>query len=461
MAPRLRQLRRCLTEAFIAGSDRGDRLGVRSPRPSPYRVRGREAAGVILATAHTGGWQVAGPRWSSFIDDEVLVVMRRERDARAQALQDARAIAPACASSTSATIRSTRCRCSPTSAGGVVAHADRPASTRACAAARASSSGRPARARGPAPPRRGERGADRARFHAPPRLHGVRGPLAPRPSASPAAPRRPSSTSARASRARGWSLRARQPHAVVPLRVKSPPHGPPPRRTPRAARRSREVRAPLRHLSSCSRWTPRSRARHAAQVAQSVPPASSSAWCCRAPSASSARAGELDEALATALEVAAAVEARCVVLQTPASAPHGGQQEAPRRHLRAHPARGLCAAGSPRALGARRGARDGARARRAPGARRRARGAAAGPDRLHAPARARQVGGAGRPPRSSGSPSGCAAGARRSWWSRAARGAAREDGARGRAGPKRRRAPAGVPWCAPAMLALIAEDEEQ
>jgi KDO2-lipid IV(A) lauroyltransferase len=44
---------------------------------------------MILATAHTGGWQVAGRAFERLLGAELLVVMRRERDPRAQALQEA------------------------------------------------------------------------------------------------------------------------------------------------------------------------------------------------------------------------------------------------------------------------------------------------------------------------------------------------------------------------------------
>jgi KDO2-lipid IV(A) lauroyltransferase len=79
----------CLTDAFIAGSDRGDPLRVRcldEPTLAGVLAEGR---GMILATAHTGGWQIAGVALQSLHTTEVLVVMRRERDRRAQALQDA------------------------------------------------------------------------------------------------------------------------------------------------------------------------------------------------------------------------------------------------------------------------------------------------------------------------------------------------------------------------------------
>jgi KDO2-lipid IV(A) lauroyltransferase len=43
---------------------------------------------MILGTAHTGGWQVAGLALEKLLGCEMLVVMRRERDPRSQALQE-------------------------------------------------------------------------------------------------------------------------------------------------------------------------------------------------------------------------------------------------------------------------------------------------------------------------------------------------------------------------------------
>jgi KDO2-lipid IV(A) lauroyltransferase len=78
-----------LTDAFVAGSDRGDPLRVEChDEPTLRRVRD-EGRGMILATAHTGGWQVAGLAFERLLGCEMLVVMRRERDPEAQALQEA------------------------------------------------------------------------------------------------------------------------------------------------------------------------------------------------------------------------------------------------------------------------------------------------------------------------------------------------------------------------------------
>ena len=79
---------RCLTEAFIAGSDRGDRLVAHHVNDKHYIEAVDQGRGVIVATAHTGGWQAAGPLLRSVHAADVLVVMQRERDPRAQALQD-------------------------------------------------------------------------------------------------------------------------------------------------------------------------------------------------------------------------------------------------------------------------------------------------------------------------------------------------------------------------------------
>jgi KDO2-lipid IV(A) lauroyltransferase len=78
----------CLTEAFVAGSDRGDRLVAHHVHDENYLRAVELGRGVIVATAHTGGWQAAGPLLRSVHAADVLVVMQRERDERAQALQD-------------------------------------------------------------------------------------------------------------------------------------------------------------------------------------------------------------------------------------------------------------------------------------------------------------------------------------------------------------------------------------
>jgi lauroyl/myristoyl acyltransferase len=78
----------CLTEAMLLGSGRGAELVPRSQGIERYHACAAEGRGVIIATAHTGGWEIAGPVLSGVHPAEVIIVMRRERDERARAIQD-------------------------------------------------------------------------------------------------------------------------------------------------------------------------------------------------------------------------------------------------------------------------------------------------------------------------------------------------------------------------------------
>lgn len=78
----------CLTETFIASSNRREQLVGRCLNDDRYMGARAEGKGVIIATAHIGGWQAAGPILRSVHPDDVLIVMLRERDGRAQAVQD-------------------------------------------------------------------------------------------------------------------------------------------------------------------------------------------------------------------------------------------------------------------------------------------------------------------------------------------------------------------------------------
>ena len=77
-----------LTEAFVAGSARRDRLVGACVNEEHYLAATAFGAGVIFVTAHTGGWHAAGPLLQSVYAADVLVIMQRERDERAQAVQD-------------------------------------------------------------------------------------------------------------------------------------------------------------------------------------------------------------------------------------------------------------------------------------------------------------------------------------------------------------------------------------
>lgn len=78
-----------LTDTFMVGSHRGPQLRVHCPDEGHLVRLINEGRGIILATAHTGGFQVATASLEALHHVPVLVVMGRERDARARALQDA------------------------------------------------------------------------------------------------------------------------------------------------------------------------------------------------------------------------------------------------------------------------------------------------------------------------------------------------------------------------------------
>ena len=78
----------CLTEAMLLGVDRGYVVRPRIVNPEYYDECIRDGRGIIIATAHTGGWDVAGSMLRRDRDEQVYTVMQRERDASARALQD-------------------------------------------------------------------------------------------------------------------------------------------------------------------------------------------------------------------------------------------------------------------------------------------------------------------------------------------------------------------------------------
>ena len=78
----------CMTEAFINGSDRGEKIFASCPTDDRFRDAEADRKGVIVATAHTGGWQSAHTVLRRAHQTDIIVVMGRERDQRAEAFSD-------------------------------------------------------------------------------------------------------------------------------------------------------------------------------------------------------------------------------------------------------------------------------------------------------------------------------------------------------------------------------------
>src|SRR5262249_51472384 len=78
----------CMTEALLLSSGRGYKLTPRSRGVEHYHASAARGRGVIIAAAHTAGWEVAGPVVAGVHPGDVVVVMQRERDDQARAIQD-------------------------------------------------------------------------------------------------------------------------------------------------------------------------------------------------------------------------------------------------------------------------------------------------------------------------------------------------------------------------------------
>ncbi|WP_437683317.1 lysophospholipid acyltransferase family protein [Sorangium sp. So ce131] len=78
----------CITEALLLASGRGYTLTRRSRGVEHYRAAAAAGRGVLVATAHTGGWDVAGQVLGVVHPEGVVLAMQRERDAEARAIQD-------------------------------------------------------------------------------------------------------------------------------------------------------------------------------------------------------------------------------------------------------------------------------------------------------------------------------------------------------------------------------------
>jgi KDO2-lipid IV(A) lauroyltransferase len=79
----------CLTEALLLASGRGYSLKSRPRGVEHYQAAAAAGRGVILATAHTGGWDIAGQILGVVHEGGIVVAMQRERDPEARAIQDA------------------------------------------------------------------------------------------------------------------------------------------------------------------------------------------------------------------------------------------------------------------------------------------------------------------------------------------------------------------------------------
>jgi KDO2-lipid IV(A) lauroyltransferase len=78
----------CLAETLSAGSG-GDRLPEAVIWGEPHLQEAlRDGRGVLLATAHTAGWETVGPLLSRDKALRVMIVEKAERSAAAQAIQD-------------------------------------------------------------------------------------------------------------------------------------------------------------------------------------------------------------------------------------------------------------------------------------------------------------------------------------------------------------------------------------
>ncbi|WP_437282858.1 lysophospholipid acyltransferase family protein [Sorangium sp. So ce375] len=79
----------CITEALLLASDRGYTVVRRSRGVEHYHACAATGRGVIIVTAHTGGWDIAGQILGVVHPAGVMLAMQRERDAEARAIQDA------------------------------------------------------------------------------------------------------------------------------------------------------------------------------------------------------------------------------------------------------------------------------------------------------------------------------------------------------------------------------------
>ena len=79
----------CMTDALLLGADRGYKPIVDNANDgADFKSSIAQGKGLIIATAHTAGWDVAGPMLSHLQTAEVMVVMQREQNNAARQLHD-------------------------------------------------------------------------------------------------------------------------------------------------------------------------------------------------------------------------------------------------------------------------------------------------------------------------------------------------------------------------------------
>ncbi|AUX43314.1 hypothetical protein SOCE26_047590 [Sorangium cellulosum] len=78
----------CITEALLLASGRGYAVTRRTRGVEHYRAAAAAGRGVLVATAHTGGWDIAGQVLGGVHPEGVMLAMQRERDPEARAIQD-------------------------------------------------------------------------------------------------------------------------------------------------------------------------------------------------------------------------------------------------------------------------------------------------------------------------------------------------------------------------------------
>jgi KDO2-lipid IV(A) lauroyltransferase len=78
----------CLTEGLAMGGPNVPEVECVVRGEAHLREALDGGRGAVLVTAHTGGWETAGPLLRKEFDRDVMIVMQREPDARSRAIQD-------------------------------------------------------------------------------------------------------------------------------------------------------------------------------------------------------------------------------------------------------------------------------------------------------------------------------------------------------------------------------------